>query len=456
MLSPFRNWPQIDLLSHLKLKPRQFQSYLNIFLISLSIFFIIFLIQGCTLETHTWNRDPSWSPDSTKIVFDSDRDNDYTDIYSMDADGNNQARLTNSPKGDWSPKFSPDGTKIVYAYGYTPVPAPTTSSIYVMDADGSNQTRITNAESYPSWSQSDDNPEWSPDGLRIVFTSTRVGSSQIYVMNADGTIQTRLTNDEYWNEDPTWSPDGSKIAFSSRRNGASQIYVMNADGSQQANLTTNPANDYDQEPSWSPDGTRIGFSSIRDGNFEIYVMNADGGEQTRLTNNPKYDGSPAWSPDGSKIAFVSDRGGTREIYVMNVDGSDQIRLTGKSPLLSLGNLFLVALLATIVSSIVLPLRRRRLLGKSEKSEFALVSLVTGIIGILGSPSILWGFAIPIADVLSIIFGVLAIRQTGRKHIAKGRRIAIAGLISGIVGFLIFFVIIAIMIIQSLKYIGLHY
>src|SRR5215213_6266702 len=135
---------------------------------------------------------------------------------------------------------------------------------------------------------------------KIAFLSYRDGNGEIYAMNADGTGQTNISNNTASDTDPDWSPDGTKLIFSSDRDGRIQIYIMNADGSGQMNLSNSPYND-GGSPSWSPDGTKIAFSSDRDGNQEIYVMNADGTNQTRLTNNPAYEIVPAWSPDGSKI-----------------------------------------------------------------------------------------------------------------------------------------------------------
>jgi TolB protein len=165
-----------------------------------------------------------------------------------------------------------------------------------MNADGSNQTRLTNNAS------DDYSPAWSPDGSKIAFHSVPPGtdSSDIWVMNADGSNQTNLTNSASEDYSPAWSPDGSKIAFTSVHSGNADIWVMNADGSNQTNLTNSASDDY--SPAWSPDGGKIAFTSCLSGvgsrvllpegimefksserNAEIWVMNADGSNPTRLT-----------------------------------------------------------------------------------------------------------------------------------------------------------------------------
>ena len=207
------------------------------------------------------------------------------------------------------------GTSHAVTWRYTGSPGSAVKIIYVMNADGTEQKRLTTN------TFGDGYPTWSPDGMKIAFTSTRYANVDIYVMNADGIGQTRLTTDAAIDTQPSWSSDGTKIAFASSRStdwGDLNIYVMNADGTGQTRLTTNTHDDF--EPDWSPDGTKIAFASFRDDNAEIYVMNADGTGQKRLTTNAVHDSQPSWSPDGMKIAFVSSNG-YKDIYVMNKDGT---------------------------------------------------------------------------------------------------------------------------------------
>jgi TolB protein len=147
-------------------------------------------------------------------------------------------------------------------------------------------------------------------------------------MNADGTNAVRLTtNDKWLDVFPDWSPDGTRIVFSSTRlGGVMQIFVMNADGSDQRPLTTAGPNWY---PRWSPDGRKISFMSLRgdrgtgmgSGNG-IYVINPDGTGEMNLTQSPAMDMFSTWSSDGHQIYFCNTRFTAMGISVFNLaDGT---------------------------------------------------------------------------------------------------------------------------------------
>ena len=148
-------------------------------------------------------------------------------------------------------------------------------------------------------------------------------------MNADGSGEVRLSPDDGGLEaEPDWEPDGRKIVFTSYRdvdiygNLQGEIYAINTDGSNWVNLTNDPANDGGAD--WSPNGRKIAFASNRPGVSDVFAMNPDGSGLVNLTRSPDTnDWNPAWSPDGLTIAFVSDRTGLQEIFLMNVNGSNQ-------------------------------------------------------------------------------------------------------------------------------------
>jgi Tol biopolymer transport system component len=225
---------------------------------------------------------PVWSPNGRKIVFGSDRDGDI-DIYTMNADGRGQRRLTRSTEMETSLAWSPDGRRIAFVGSrYHGPGSPPGSEIYVMNADGSGLRNITPG---PGGGGS---PAWSPDGRKIAFRSERTGKAELYLVNPDGSGLVRLTRNPSADGDPVWSPDGKNIYFVRGRSGKSDVHAMNADGSRQRNLSRNPEPPHDgrdNSPAVSPDGRRIVFVSERDGSGQIYVMNADGSGLRRLTRH---------------------------------------------------------------------------------------------------------------------------------------------------------------------------
>ena len=220
------------------------------------------------------NGDAAWSPfGGAKIVFKSDRFGvpatfgPTTDIFVVNADGSGLIRLTTTTSYQTQPSWSPDGSKIVFTSYRDGDP-----NIYVMSVDGSGLTQLTNNAAVDEW------PSWSPNGAKIVFRSLRNGQDDLYLMDPDGQNQTRLTTHSSTEFQPTWSPDGLKIAFCSQRDGNEEIYMINADGTNETRITNNSFSD--QAPEWSADGTEMAFGSSRSGKWSFWTMNVDGTNQT--------------------------------------------------------------------------------------------------------------------------------------------------------------------------------
>ena len=249
--------------------------------------------------------------EEASILFDSTRDGDWN-IYSMNVDGSNQIRLTQSFSNDFCPWPSPDGSYIVFSSQR----AGSTQRLYTMRADGQD---VQGGDVMGA------GPVWSPDGLRYVFVSLIDGDGEICVVNADGTGFLQLTDNACGDFEPTWLPDGDHIGWSSGLSGNADIYVMQANGTNFVQLTDEPS--IEAYPNWSPDGSRIVFCSDRSGAWEIYVMDADGDNVCQLTDTDKFNGTPRWSPDGTRIVFQSNRDGDSEIYVMDADGGNVRQLT---------------------------------------------------------------------------------------------------------------------------------
>src|SRR4051812_7226438 len=114
-----------------------------------------------------------------------------------------------------------------------------------------------------------------------------------------GTSFIKLASSTRISGEPDFSPDGKRIVFVSSRSGSPEIWVCDRDGQNLVKLTSLEAREL-AYPRWSPDGRQIGFSMRQAGgsNTDIFTIRADGGELKRLTGGRGNKSRPAWSPDG--------------------------------------------------------------------------------------------------------------------------------------------------------------
>lgn len=280
---------------------------------------VLALLVSCILAACRDNT-PGAGGGPGRIAFMTNRYDGQLDVAAIDASGANFRRLTSHLAADAWPTWSPDTTRIAFQSDRIEVSGDTlaTFQIYVMNADGSAVTPLTASDTLPNIM-----PAWSPLGDRIAFSSQRDGNYEIYLMDPDGQNPLRLTTDGAEDAQAAWSPDGLKIAFVSTRDGNGEIYVMDAaNGSGQVNLTNDAATDW--APAWSPDGTKIAFCSNRNTDFAVWLMNSDGSNPVQLTNPSQGVAClPDWSPDGTRIAYEQDG----DLWVMRADGTRPVRIT---------------------------------------------------------------------------------------------------------------------------------
>lgn len=246
------------------------------------------------------------------IVFQSTRDGNF-EIYSMNADGTEPRRLTNSPSNDWSPSWSPDGSTIAFASDRDG-----NWEIYTMRADGSEQTRLTKQAGACT------SPSWARQGKKILFASTRdAANGNLYLMNPDGTDLEQVTTDSLVKDSPVMAPDGRTIVMSVNTRGRYRIASYWTTDKSWHFLTSADCNSV--HPALSPDGSTILFATDRDGNYDLYTMDLVGLNQTRLTSHSSPDFYPAWTSRQDEILF--SRLGA--LYRLNVATGDEQLLSYK-------------------------------------------------------------------------------------------------------------------------------
>jgi Tol biopolymer transport system component len=220
--------------------------------------------QGLTRLTNNSFFDlyPAWSTDDTRIAFLSRRGGDL-DIYVMNADGGNTSRLYDSGSNDADIDWA-DGN-VVFTSQF---------AIWKINDDGTQPVQITNPPDRGQWGKAnlpagDYDPRLSPDGKKVVFerledTSQPNGGYNIFVINVDGTGETRLTDSSYAQGLASWSHSGNRLVYmvaAINGQGKYDIYMMNSDSTANRNITPGyfPANFLCYSPIFSKDDSKIFF-----------------------------------------------------------------------------------------------------------------------------------------------------------------------------------------------------
>ncbi len=173
----------------------------------------------------------------------------------------------------------------------------------------------------------EEGPQYSPDGKRIIFQSTRTGNYEIWRCDADGSNLVQLTHFEGpLTGTPRWSPDGREIVFDSRPAGHSHIFVINAEGGQPRQVTN--GQDEDGVADWSADGNSIYYGSNRGGTWEIWKIPAQGGDSVQLTHHGGF--APQSAPDGKFIYYAKGRD-LAGVWRVPVDGGPEAKILDAPP-----------------------------------------------------------------------------------------------------------------------------
>ena len=250
--------------------------------------------------------DPQISPDGKNIAFTVTENNlaegkSKTEVYLMDADGNNIRNVTDNPAADYRPRWSPDGKSLLFLSTRHEGP-----QAWLLPLAGGEPTQVTHFTTGVS------DAVWTSDGKHIVFTSDvfpECGADgdcnkKIDESMSSGPIQAHMADHLLYRHWTSWK-DGRR----------SHVFVYDIDSKKYTDLSPG---DYDAPVfslggggvAVSPDGKEVCFASNHDANeaettnADLFIVSTSGGEPKDITaENKSYDGDPSYSPDGKYIAY---------------------------------------------------------------------------------------------------------------------------------------------------------
>jgi Tol biopolymer transport system component len=266
----------------------------------------------------------AWSPDSQELIYSM-----AGSLWRQRISSGTAQQLTAAAAYDYQPDWSPDGRWVVY-------------SSYRNDAVELWLLDVTSGASHALTANGAVNvePRFSPDGKRLVFVSTQYNRRfHLFVADvADGKLSNvaRLTGETksslpryYYSPfdheiNPVWTRDGREIIYVSNRN---HIYGTGGFWRISAAPGGEPAEFHYEETNWkarpdvSPDGSRIVFSSYLGRSWHnLWLMPAGGGDAFALGFGDWDQTNPRWSPDGDHVAFISNQSGNTELDLVRIPG----------------------------------------------------------------------------------------------------------------------------------------
>jgi len=164
----------------------------------------------------------------------------------------------------------------------------------------------------------------------IAYVSEQSGMPQIWLLDVASGEQIRITNFADGACQPDWSPEGNRIVFISPCSGkrtrypGSSLIIFENDENLFIPLPVSLEGNFD--PAWAPDGRWIAYTSLINGKMQLMKIRLDDFSTVRLSEGSFDDSNPAWSRDGERLAFVRNRG-VGQIWLMDADGSNPVQFT---------------------------------------------------------------------------------------------------------------------------------
>jgi len=283
-------------------------------------------VQGGTPRQITFDKrmvqGVSWNASGRALVYSSNRGGGAPSLWLIPATGGAPDRL---PFGGGSravrPTVARRGNRMAYTnFTYT-------SDIWRAELPVAGDVKVSPPAKFITSTELEEGPQYSPDGKRIVFQSTRTGNYEIWRCDADGSNLVQLTHMEGpLTGTPRWSPDGREIVFDSRPGGHSQIFVINAEGGSPRQVSTGDSENGVAD--WSADGKAIFYGSSRGGTWEIWRIPTEGGTPVQITHEGGFAPQPA--SDGKFIYYAKGRE-LPGLWRVPVEGGEEVKIIDAPP-----------------------------------------------------------------------------------------------------------------------------
>jgi TolB protein len=232
-----------------------------------------------------------------------------SEVYTCDLFGTDLKRITNDRAHVLSPRWSPDGSRILYTSFLRNFP-----DIYEINLNTFQRTVFADYRGTNSGAR------FSPDGRQVAMVlTTGAGTPEIWVRNAAGGTPVRKTHLDSAKSSPCWSPDGSQIVFAMEP--GPQLWVMSAAGGSPRRLATGYS--YSAEPDWSRTDRNKIACTVRSGGYQIAVYDLSSGK-TEVVSKAPFDGiEPSWLADGRHLVYTARDRRTSVLCILDT-------VTGKS------------------------------------------------------------------------------------------------------------------------------
>jgi TolB protein len=237
-----------------------------------------------------------------------------SEIYASDLFLGEARQLTRDGAAALSPRWSPDGSRIIYT-SYFRTGAP---DIYLLDPVSGRKT------TFASFRGTNSGARFSPNGQQVAMILTGEGTPEVYVSNAQGRNQVRKTRSEFAKSSPCWSPDGRQIIFAMEP--GPQLYVIPVAGGVPRRLSV--GHSYAAEPDWCRTNPNKIACTVRvGGRYQIAVYDLAAG-RSQVVSKANFDGiEPSWLADGRHLVYTARDRTTSVLCILDSETGKSTRIT---------------------------------------------------------------------------------------------------------------------------------